>query len=271
MRGNIDITNCFSGFIAKVAVALILSVSTVDAIVVRHDKEDGLYRASAEGYPALFGIHKTQQGFNNCVGTVIRKQWAVTAAHCVQSEQFLTLVKHKGHPVDVGGHNVLIDKVILHTSDSLNTKAKDIALLRFKFPIDNITPIPLYHRSDERGKVIVLAGWGRTGTGLTGVSDWDGRFRVAENVISNTTTDLLIWHFDDPRNSSQTVLTLEGVAGPGDSGGPALVASPDGLMLIGVSSRQRTFGQIEGTYDVEEHYVRISSVVDWIEKTISQY
>jgi hypothetical protein len=80
-----------------------------------------------------------------------------------------------------------------------------------------------------------------------------------------------MWHFDDPRSSPQTVLALEGVAGPEDSGGPTLVASPDGLMLIGVSSRQRTFDQIEGTYGVEEHYVRISSVVDWIEKTISQY
>ncbi|WP_226770090.1 trypsin-like serine protease [Shewanella xiamenensis] len=67
-------------------------------------------------------------------------------------------------------------------------------------------------------------------------------------------------------------LPLEGISGPGDSGGPAYLVSTDSVCLIGVSTWQNaeSTNWEEGKYGVIEHYSRISYFRDWIEKTLLQ-
>ena len=116
---------------------------------------------------------------------------------------------------------------------------------------------------------MLLPGWGRTGNGLTGLQPADGRFRVAENRVDAATSRLLVWEFDDPRGLAGRAVPREGISGPGDSGGPALVMTPQGWAVIGVSSGQRTFGRAEGLYGAEEEYVRVSSFAAWIDRTVA--
>jgi hypothetical protein len=89
---------------------------------------------------------------------------------------------------------------------------------------------------------------------------------VAQNRIGSAQGGWLFWRFDEP--ASGRALQLEGISGPGDSGGPALVVTRRGLRIIGVGSSQQTGGGPEGKYGVLEGYVRVSQFIPWIRQVI---
>jgi len=72
-------------------------------------------------------------------------------------------------------------------------------------------------------------------------------------------------NFDSTESENTT--ELEGVSGPGDSGGPAFIDLDDVRYIVGVSSNQQDNGK-EGVYGVTEYYARISFYKKWIEKNI---
>lgn len=63
-------------------------------------------------------------------------------------------------------------------------------------------------------------------------------------------------------------MILEGISGPGDSGGPAFLEIDGVIFLAGVSSWQdnRAQGGRQGVYGVLEYYARVSSYVGWIDE-----
>jgi secreted trypsin-like serine protease len=83
--------------------------------------------------------------------------------------------------------------------------------------------------------------------------------------VDEATDYWLKLRFDAPGDLRTTV--LEGVSGPGDSGGPAFCGEGAGVLLAGVSSGQssRAAGGLPGRYGVVEYYVRVSRYIDWIE------
>jgi hypothetical protein len=135
--------------------------------------------------------------------------------------------------------------------------------------------VPLYGDRDEQGKVVALAGWGDFGTGLIGPDCVDGKLRVATNQIEKTDEQWLMMCFDAPPAG----MPCEGIAGPGDSGGPALVAisvqdseglaqSQQGFAIAGIRSGQDSGGAAqslgEGYYGVWDYYTRVSCYLEWI-------
>ncbi len=98
----------------------------------------------------------------------------------------------------------------------------------------------LYDRSDEVGKEIVFVGTGWAGTGDTGMADGainkDRLLRAAQNRIDGIKPGYVRFTFDSP--DSEHALPLEGISGPGDSGGPALWFDDDQTCILGVSSHQ---------------------------------
>ena len=245
------------------SVIVVPNADPASAVVIRHDVADSSYRANAEDYPFLFALYRSREGFRDCVATVISDRWALTAAHCTEDKPFVQGMARGGFEVEVSGRMVMIDRVERHPATE-DGKPVDLALLRFAKSVPHIRPAQIYRANDELGRDVLLPGWGTTGNGRLGLGSSDGIFRVAENRVDRAEGGWLTWVFDTP--TSGRALALEGINGPGDSGGPALVMTSRGWATIGVSSGQRTYGRPEGIYGAEELYVRLHDHLGWIDR-----
>ena len=251
---------------------LITAAAPREPMIIRHDVDPSKYFAEASDYPSLFGLYIMGNGAPVCVATIINESWAITAAHCTQSERLQNqIASGEGYSVTVNGKPMLLDGITHHPTwtGRANSTTFDMALLHFKTPVSDITPIDIYRDTDEVGKVVSMLGWGGTGTGLTGVKGNDAQFRYAENLVDAANDIWIDWDFDNPEENPDKVLPLEGISGPGDSGGPAFIKVGDSFKIAGISSHQITRGQPEGSYGVTERYTRVSSAVEWIESTIN--
>jgi hypothetical protein len=245
---------------------------SAQSIVTRHDVPDSPYLADERDHPAVFALYRSGKGHKECVATLIHERWAVTAAHCTgKAIAEATGAGKPGFRVEIAGREAWIDKLVVHPDGAMtrppNPNWTDIALLRFAKPVSGVRPVALHDRKDEIGRTVVLPGWGRLGNGVDALTGEDGRFRIARNRVDSAGALYVDWTFDDPRKGR--ALELEGISGPGDSGGPALVRKGRGWATLGVSSHQRTFGGPEGRYGVVERYVRISAVLPWIRAEIA--
>ncbi len=158
---------------------------------------------------------------------------------------------------DEVGYNV--KQIVIHP-DFEPMGPADIALVRLERPVTNVRPVALYQGRDEQGKTITLVGHGDTKPGTGGEWKADGKKRGATNIIDAVTNAHIQFDFDPPGAGTQ----LEGTAGPGDSGGPAFLHINDVTYIAGVSSLGEPGEQGPGTYGAREHYVRVSSHLDWI-------
>ncbi|GJM13754.1 MAG: hydrolase [Pseudohongiella sp.] len=247
-------------------------VSSGSAIIIRHDVGPASYELRESAYPAVFFLE--QQGNRKvCAATVIHRQWALTAAHCV--EQTLlgnTLANDRDFGVRVAGQAREIDAVIVHPDFSLEDDTDvDLALLRFKEASASPRVMPLYLEELEAGSIVSLLGWGYFGLGTTGRQYNDGSLRLAMNRVTDVAGRFRI-RFDDPRETASLALPLEGVPGLGDSGGPALWENDEGEFLVGI-----TVGELEGADFSEETqgkygavavYESVAEHIDWIETVI---
>jgi hypothetical protein len=224
------------------------------AIVIRHDVDDSEYAQGETAYPAVFDFFEQRGG----VGTLIAPQWAVTVAHVAQDIP-------QDHRVSIAGETYKVQLVVLHPAWQSESFV-DIGLVQLDRPVANATPIPLYERDDERGKIATLVGRGDTGTGVTGPTSRDHRLRAATNRVERVEGDILVFRFDAP--TDENVTPLEGISGPGDSGGPAFIGLADSLHIAGLSVAQDSAGRERGTYGVWEFYTRVSPQVEWIQTTL---
>ena len=222
----------------------VLSFNLSFAIVTRHDVADEAYQELGQQYPSFVSLS------NGCGGTLIASHWVITAAHCTTA---IASTLFNPEEVVLMGQRIKVTELIQHTQ-------ADIALLRLSEEVRDVKPIPLYQNFDEAGQVAVLVGRGGTGNGLKGVIHIDDKLRGARNKIEWTNEQVIAFEMDDPA----TALDLEGVGGPGDSGGPAYLETDEGIFLAGVSSYGAWF------YGDFDHYVRVSKYVDWITATMTE-
>lgn len=242
-----------------IAIAFVVILSAKDdfSIVIRHDRDDSQYLALGAKYPAV-GYFQERVG---C--TLIAPRWAITAAHTIE-----------GHPAFInyyvmfGDKRYEIEKIIIHPARVSNTvdSSADIALLKLKESVTNITPALLYDKQDEPGKNVILVGNGKSGTGLTGQTAERGKRRGATNQIEGALENSLLLVFDAPPFATD----LEGIGGDGDSGSPALYEENGKLFIIGVNSFNSGDSKrgTVGKYMTFDGYARISTRRNWILQTI---
>jgi hypothetical protein len=238
----------------------ILVPADAGAIVIRHDRDDSRYMAAARELPAPVDIAMAH-------GTLIDPRWILTAAHVADGLSPLT------GTVSIEGEAYPVDRVVLHPSwigDLGPGRAEpqwiDLALIRLARPVRDARPVTLYAKPDERGKTVHFVGRGQTGTGRSGPTHEDRRLRAATDVVSEVDEGHLYFRFDEPPAATD----LEGISGPGDSGGPALIATADGPAVAGVSSWNDDHGPGLCTYGTTEVYTRVSTYLPWIRRTMQQ-
>jgi hypothetical protein len=243
--------NHLVAILMAIALALV-STNPAQAIIVRHDVDDAEFLQPEGAYPAVFDVFEKRGG----VATLITPSWAITAGHVGQDIK-------PGHERTIAGQLYLVQQVVLHPKWA--TANREMALFQLDRPVQNVDPITLYETSDEQGKLVTLVGRGDSGTGLTGPITKDHKLRAATNRVERVEGDMLVFRFDAPDDENTT--PLEGISGPGDSGGPALIESSGVSKLAGLSVASS--GRPRGTYGNLEFYSRVSLDIDWIQETIA--
>ena len=227
-------------------------MSPAHAMIIRHDVDDDEYLQAENAYPAVFDVFEGRGG----VATLVAPQWALTVGHVGQDIP-------QGHQVTIAGQSYTVKRVILHPDWEI--RRLEMALVELDRPIEGVDPIPLYNQGDEQGQIVTFVGRGDSGTGLTGPVSRDHRLRAATNRVERTEGSMLVFRFDAP--GDENVTPLEGISGPGDSGGPAFLETADGLRLAGLSVASS--GRPKGRYGVWEFYTRVSPEVQWVWDTTS--
>jgi secreted trypsin-like serine protease len=241
----------------------------LQSLVHRHDVSDEHLVALAKPYNQI--CH-----FSNGEGTLIADRWVLTAGHVA------VLYKNTNDPkkqlILINNQPYQIEKVILHPNfsnfDAEGGLKNDIALVKIKEPVRDISPAKLYANKDEKDKLITLVGAGDIGTGLTGATKNDHITRAVTNRVDDVTDSWIMFTFDPPNSRNAT--PYEGVSGPGDSGGPAFLKANNVVYIVGISSNQAITVDEKGNstqpghYGIMERYTRVSSYFEWISKIIEK-
>ena len=247
----------------KCILSILLVTLLMNPIVTRHDKEEKAFFIQSADYPEVVQLRlKDLTGLVEMEGTLIKKDWILTAAHGLNS-------------VQANQHIKLFDSVFSIQAIWIHPEFEgfenDIALIHLDRPVSTIQPISLATEKNEMGKQITLLGRGWSGTGLTGPIHDDKKLRIATNKVDSVSNHWIKFRFDEPDHPNTT--ELEGISGPGDSGGPALIEINGKKYLAGISSNQlnEQIGIREGHYGVIEYYTRVSSYLEWINGVINGF
>lgn len=237
-----------------IMVTLATAASPAQAIIRRDDKPDEVYVAAAARHPRPVVMRRAPRGASDGMGTFVSDHWLVTAAHVAEGLSI-------GVPLP-DDPTLVVEAVVLHPD--WRGPENDIALVRVRSRA-GYPAAPICTVEDTVGAGIVLVGAGDFGDGMTGPAGHDQLLRAADNTIDAVEARTIRFDFDAPASA----LPLEGIGGPGDSGGPAYIVSGASPCIAGVSAGQMSAPGQRGRYGAVEVYTRTSAYRTWIDAVVA--
>ena len=269
-------TLCLTGF-------LVQPLSPASAIIMRHDVDRSRYLELGEQHRqtiVMVGLRATDDGASllyNGMGTLIAPDWVLTAAHVADDIKMED--QSKPHFVFVKGRGYQVEKIVTHPDwQAIGASvANDIALIKLAKPVREAQPACLYEGTAERDQVVTMAGAGYPGDGRQGPTVSDGALLGATVRVDTVNPLDIRWKFRPPGDPRTT--PLEGISGPGDSGGPGFISVGGRNCVAGVSSSQAyeidptkpdPGGMRQGRYGAIEIYTRVSAFIPWIKSVMAK-
>ncbi|XP_069370993.1 plasminogen [Paralichthys olivaceus] len=223
--------------------------------------------SKAHSWPWQISLRTSISRDHFCGGTLIDRQWVLTAAHCLERskrpEAYLIILGiHTERANELSKQERRLQKLVLGPNGA------DIALLKLESPAlinDKVQPACLPEKDFivPSGTECYVTGWGETqGTGGEGILKETG-FPVIENKICNRPSYLN----GRVKDHEMCAGNIEGGADScqGDSGGPLVCNYQNRYILQGVTS----WGLGCANAMKPGVYARVSKFVDWIERTIA--
>ncbi|XP_065358291.1 serine protease 1-like [Calliphora vicina] len=222
------------------------------------------HSASVGQFPYQVGLSLKLSATSSswCGGSLIGNKWVLTAAHCTDGVQSVTV--YLGATVRTSAevkHTVSKSDVIIHSGWNSRTLKNDISLI--KIPSTAYTakikavklPSIASSYSTYAGDKVVASGWGRTSdaSGVATNLQW-----AVMQVISNTACAKT--YGTTITSSNICVSTPSGVSTcQGDSGGPLVLESSK--VQVGLTSFGSSAGCAKG---YPAAFTRVTSYLDWI-------
>ncbi|KAI3380209.1 hypothetical protein SNEBB_003458 [Seison nebaliae] len=189
-----------------------------------------------------------------CSGSILNKQWILTAAHCVHNSQDITVL--------IGDKSFKISTIKIHHLYTPSDRSYDLAALKLISIIEldkETASITINPKEKNLGEKVSLAGYGQTENGK--LSD---QLRKVETKIQHETCCSIGEEFT---NRLSCAGSPSGGVCFGDSGGPVYIKQNDKFYLYGiiVTSALTNDNRCNGFGG----FAKLSFFNEWVSRTIS--
>ncbi|CAO3637212.1 unnamed protein product [Cunninghamella echinulata] len=220
-------------------------------------------------YPWMAQILISNRGalVSRCTGSIVARQWIVTAGHCINSSEISVFVGTTQIVNNIHG-SLKISQIIRHPNYYYykQTFDYDIALIKLATPLNydrNIQPIclPLSSAIMSFPSSLIAAGWG--------VLNNDVSFASTLQEVQLTENTSCFWQKDFKRKIHICTQIRGGKSTCyGDDGGPLMYEMNGSFNLVGITSG--IIGPYRcGTEGANNYFTRVSTFADWIRRHIN--